>query len=249
MPEDVALRLPAGGVAGSPSASFAWLRLCGAVSEETARSSAPRSEPVRAPSTTKQPAEAAGFCRRERGAGLEQVGERDVVVERLAALRTATSPRLMREMPALTRGWTCGSATTTPSIRPSPILLGRRERGAAAVRDARGDDDRVALRDRDVACRAGSGGRSARSARRTRSGSTAARSRPQSFSGFCSECACLKAKRFGRRGVERRALAAVSRAVKFDSLPARAASVAHAVDEVTVSFCRSCAPLPVPLSV
>ena len=72
---------------------------------------------------------------------------------------------------------------------------------------------------------------------------------PQSFSGFCCECACLKAKRFGVAALKARALAALSAAVKFESSPAAAASARSPRIRFTVLVCRLCAPVPVPLSV
>jgi hypothetical protein len=73
--------------------------------------------------------------------------------------------------------------------------------------------------------------------------------RPQSSSGFSCECACLKAKRFGVAALKAARCASLTSAVKFESSPAAAASARSPRIRLTVLFCRSCAPVPVPLSV
>ena len=102
---------------------------------------------------------------------------------------------------------TCGSATATPSIRPSVSCSAAAIAAPAAVGDARGDHDRV-VRGDDASARAPllDACRTSRSARRTRTRTARSVSRPQSFSGFCCECACLYAQRFGNARVERGAL-------------------------------------------
>jgi hypothetical protein len=73
--------------------------------------------------------------------------------------------------------------------------------------------------------------------------------RPQSRSGFFSECACLKAKRNGVSSLKLAWSAGSIGAVKLDASPAVAASSRSPRMRLTVSSSRSCAPVPVPLSV
>ena len=72
---------------------------------------------------------------------------------------------------------------------------------------------------------------------------------PQSFSGFCSLCACLTANRLGVAVLKAVRSAADSRAVKLLDVPAVVASARRPSIRLTVLFCTSCTPLPVPLSV
>src|SRR5207253_2452387 len=74
-------------------------------------------------------------------------------------------------------------------------------------------------------------------------------SRPQSFSGFCCECACLTAIRFGAVALNFARSAAGTLAVKLEALPADAALWRAPSMLLTVLVARSCTPMPVPLSV
>ena len=73
--------------------------------------------------------------------------------------------------------------------------------------------------------------------------------RPQSFSGLRCECACLTATRLGVAALNDASSAAVSVAVKLESLPAAAAPLRTPFCRFTVSVARSWKPVPVPLSV
>ena len=81
--------------------------------------------------------------------------------------------------------------------------------------------------------------------------------RPQSFSGFWPECACLKAKRWGVAWLKAVSSLGFSPALKATmslncgTVPKMAVSARWRMPLAsgTVSFCRSCGALPVPLSV
>src|SRR4030095_6900966 len=72
---------------------------------------------------------------------------------------------------------------------------------------------------------------------------------PQSFSGFSCECVCLTARRVGQAVLYDARSAPVRSDVKFEFLPALAASERRPFCSVTVCVARSWMPLPVPLSV
>ena len=73
-------------------------------------------------------------------------------------------------------------------------------------------------------------------------------SRPQSFSGFCCECACFTASRLGQAPLKVVKSAADTSAVKFELRPAVVAEARSPRRRFTVLDARSCTPLPVPLS-
>jgi hypothetical protein len=72
---------------------------------------------------------------------------------------------------------------------------------------------------------------------------------PQSFSGLACECACLKANRFGVAALKAARWLSEIGAMKFALSSAVAASARSPRVRLTVVFCRSSAPVPVPLSV
>ncbi|MNT35279.1 hypothetical protein D3C72_1713010 [compost metagenome] len=72
---------------------------------------------------------------------------------------------------------------------------------------------------------------------------------PQSFSGFCCECACLKASRCGAVAVKSSSEIVPGFAANWAFLPAAARVVRVPSISGTVSVSRSCGAAPVPLSV
>jgi hypothetical protein len=72
---------------------------------------------------------------------------------------------------------------------------------------------------------------------------------PQSFSGFCCECACLNAMRLGSAARYAARSASERSAVKLEFLPAAFASLRRPFCRLTVLLWRSFRPMPVPLSV
>ena len=132
-----------------------------------------------------------------------------------------------------------GSVTATPSIRPSVSCSAAASAAPAPLET----DDAITVVLSGLNCGVAvlSGLRSARSSFSTQNAKRTALSvsRPQSFSGFCCECACLTAWRFGVAALKAASSAADSSAVKLEFLPAAAAPERRPFCVLTVSVARS----------
>ncbi len=144
---------------------------------------------------------------------------------------------------------TLGSLTATPSISPCVSCSAAASAAPAPLETLEAITMVLAGPNRTGLLPSGLG--AAKRSLSTQRANCTARSvsRPQSFSGFCCECACLTAKRLGVAVLKAVRSASVIAAVKMELRPAAAASARTPFCRLTVLFCRSCTPSPVPLSV
>jgi hypothetical protein len=147
------------------------------------------------------------------------------------------------------RGVTLGSETATPSISPLRSCSAARSEAPPPLETL--EAMTIVLSGGIVRWRLPERCASPNRSLSTKKASSIERStsRPQSCSGFCPEWACFQAKRSGVSALKAARAASDSRAVKLEPAPAASASARTPVIRLTRSFCRSCAPMPVPLSV